>query len=417
MLRKLLEFVASGRSHDDGAEATEYTVATEAFGRVGTFDPSGDTTVRTAYYRLRLKLGQYYESEGKDDDVVIGIPKGHYSLEFTRREPGVPASRLGERAFEEAPAPEPRPNRTRRLMLAALALAVFVTGVAVGWEWHKSQSLSPGDAVRDDVLTSFWRSFAGADRAVLVTFANAEMLHTESGDLLKFEGGAVDARGAKVEQSVARGAVGSPELLGKHSLFYEDGYSGTGEVHAMYHLTRLLSTTGIEMQIKRSRMIGSEDLKNHNVVLLGGGRENLAVDDYRLKQGYVFDAPRHIMWSNSIRDTKGMLPGGRASYTVERDPKSGVMKTDYAIFSVIPSLTPNRKIMILAGLTTSGTQGAAEFATMDGRHIAALLAQMAATTQKHLTTLPPYFESILEVQVVRGLDPVWVQCVAARPIE
>jgi hypothetical protein len=31
-------------------------------------------------------------------------------------------------------------------------------------------------------------------------------------------------------------------------------------------------------------------------------------------------------------------------------------------------------------------------------------------------TLPPYFESVLEVQVVRGLDPVAVKCVAAREI-
>ena len=43
-------------------------------------------------------------------------------------------------------------------------------------------------------LGSLWGSFAGSERAILVTFANVEMLHTESGDLLKFKGGAIESR-------------------------------------------------------------------------------------------------------------------------------------------------------------------------------------------------------------------------------
>jgi hypothetical protein len=259
-------------------------------------------------------------------------------------------------------------------------------------------------------VTSFWRSFAGGDNSILVTFANVEMLHTDSGDLLKFEGGAIGDRGAKVERSVAERSVSSPELLGKHTFFYEDGYSGTGEVHAVYNLARLLATAGVEMQVKRSRLVTNYDLKNHNVVHLGAGRENLAIDNLHLKQGFVFETPRFSMWSNRILDKKSTLPGGRASYAVERDPANGTLKVDYALFSVMPGLAPNRKIMLLAGLTTSGTEAAAEFATSEA-HIAELLGRMGAHT------LPPYFESILEVQVVRGLDPIEVKCLAARPIE
>jgi hypothetical protein len=193
--------------------------------------------------------------------------------------------------------------------------------------------------------------------------------------------------------------------MGKHELFYEDGYSGTGEVHAVNHLARLLARAGIDLQVKRSRLVTSYDLKNHNVILIGAGRENLAVEGLHLKQGYVFETQRHAMWSNRIVDTMG----GARVYSLERDPGSGSLKTDFALFSVMPGIAPGRKIMLLAGLTTSGTQGAAEFATTESQ-MAALL------TALKRKTLPPYFESVLEVQVTRGLDPVAVKCVAAREI-
>src|SRR5947199_10196950 len=110
------------------------------------------------------------------------------------------------------------------------------------------------------------------------------------------------------------------------------------------------------------------------------------------------------MWSNTIRDTKGILPGGRSSYAVERDATREALKTDYALLSVMPGMAPNRKIMMLAGLTTSGTLGAAEFVTSESQ-AAALLSQMSATTAKHFKTLPTYSESNLEVRVVRRHDP------------
>ena len=394
MLQKLLEFVAS-RAGEDGPEISEYVVAAEVFGRSGGFDPAGDTTVRTAFYRLRAKLREYYAGEGKGDEVVVEIPKGRYTLQF---------SRPGEGAAEVDAVPAPATAAALRKpapgLLAAGALVLFATGLAVGWTWPKSKPAEISSA-----LATFWRGFAAGDNSVVAAFANVEMLHTDSGDLLKFEGGAVDDRGAKVDRPVAERAVASPELLGKHELFYEDGYSGTGEVHAVNHLSRLLARIGVELQVKRSRLVASYDLKNHNLILLGAGRENLAVEGLHLKQGYVFDTPSHAMWSNRIVDASG----GRGGYAIKRDPASGALKTDYALFSVMPGIAPGRKIIMLAGLTTSGTQGAAEFATSEAQ-MAALLGMMKRKT------LPRYFECVLEVQVVRGLDPVAIRCVAAREI-
>ncbi len=416
MLQRLLEFLASRGKSGDGSGITEYTLATEVLGRNG-FDPGGDTSVRTAVYRLRSKLREYYASEGKSDGILIEIPKGRYCLQLSRQELGFPEVQAPEtRAPEnglEVPPPEPARRGGRRLVVAAIAISAFAAGLTVAALGLRTSPIA--GAARGSGLVSFWRTFAGPDHTVLIAFANAEMLHTESGDLLKFDSGAVDDRGAKVERQVAEAGVSSPALLANSTYFYEDGYSGTGEVQAMYHLTRLLSSAGVDMLIKRSRLVTSDDLRRYNVLLLGAGRENIPVDQLHLKQGYVFETPRHVMWSNSIHDTQGALPDGRASYTVVRDPQSGTLKTDFAVFSLLPGLAPHRRIMILAGLTTSGTQGAAEFATSENQ-MASLITRFAAAVRQRTAPLPPYFESILEVQVIRGLDPISVRCIAARPI-
>ncbi len=59
------------------------------FGRSADFDSSVDTIVRTQAYRLRLKLNEYYLSEGAADPIAIEIPKGHYVPSFHRRSPHV----------------------------------------------------------------------------------------------------------------------------------------------------------------------------------------------------------------------------------------------------------------------------------------------------------------------------------------
>jgi TolB-like protein/Tfp pilus assembly protein PilF len=56
----------------------EYTIGTEAYGRRPDFDPGQDTIIRTEARRLRRKLKEYYENDGKSDEVVIFMRSGSY---------------------------------------------------------------------------------------------------------------------------------------------------------------------------------------------------------------------------------------------------------------------------------------------------------------------------------------------------
>ena len=54
----------------------------EVFDRPSSFDPRTDTIVRVEARRLRSKLKEYYEGEGRGDSVRIDFPKGSYVPTF-----------------------------------------------------------------------------------------------------------------------------------------------------------------------------------------------------------------------------------------------------------------------------------------------------------------------------------------------
>src|SRR5277367_5341065 len=71
----------------------EYVIGTEVYDRKPPYHPSQDSIVRTEARRLRAKLKEYYESEGKQNPVFVYFRPGTY----------VPLFRRNETAFEAAP--------------------------------------------------------------------------------------------------------------------------------------------------------------------------------------------------------------------------------------------------------------------------------------------------------------------------
>lgn len=85
-LSKLLQFLGDRYLEGRIDEITEYSIATEVFGRSKTsFDCATDSIARVELHRLRKRLKEYYLTEGRDHSLVITIPQRTYILEFNRR--------------------------------------------------------------------------------------------------------------------------------------------------------------------------------------------------------------------------------------------------------------------------------------------------------------------------------------------
>lgn len=85
-MSRFLRFLAERHLEGSDRQLKESVIAVEVFGRRPDHDPSQDSIVRTEAGRLRARLAEYYLGEGKDDAVVIELPKGGYTPDFRLRD-------------------------------------------------------------------------------------------------------------------------------------------------------------------------------------------------------------------------------------------------------------------------------------------------------------------------------------------
>jgi TolB-like protein/tetratricopeptide (TPR) repeat protein len=86
-LSRFLRFVVEHAVRGETAPLKEYVIGVQVFDRGESFDTRLDTIVRVEARRLRAKLREYYESEGRDDSTIIEFSSKGYAARFRRREP------------------------------------------------------------------------------------------------------------------------------------------------------------------------------------------------------------------------------------------------------------------------------------------------------------------------------------------
>ena len=86
--QRFLEYIVAELLAGRGERLKGYNVARDVFDRSEAFDPNVDPTVRMEAGRLRDRLREYYETDGRSDPIRIDLPKGTYTpqLEFRKAE-------------------------------------------------------------------------------------------------------------------------------------------------------------------------------------------------------------------------------------------------------------------------------------------------------------------------------------------
>lgn len=87
-LGRFLRFTVDTALSGNSDSLKEYVIGTEVYDRKPPYHPSQDSIVRTEARRLRSKLKDYYEEEGKDDPVFIYFRPGAYVPVFRKNRAG-----------------------------------------------------------------------------------------------------------------------------------------------------------------------------------------------------------------------------------------------------------------------------------------------------------------------------------------
>jgi Tol biopolymer transport system component len=125
-MSRFLRFLAERHLEGSHNQLKESVIAVEVFGRKTDHDPSQDSIVRTEASRLRGRLAEYYVGEGKDDGMVIELPKGGYIPVFRLRDPvskpSLPRRKIGQRVWLVA-------TSVPTLVTAAVAIALAIAAI------------------------------------------------------------------------------------------------------------------------------------------------------------------------------------------------------------------------------------------------------------------------------------------------
>jgi len=81
-IRNLLRYTVEKALAGLGSELKEYSIAVEALGRPPGFDPKQDNIVRVQARKLRQRLTDYYDSEGRHERIRIEFQPGSYAPSF-----------------------------------------------------------------------------------------------------------------------------------------------------------------------------------------------------------------------------------------------------------------------------------------------------------------------------------------------
>jgi hypothetical protein len=138
-LSRLLQYMGEKVFSGESDHLNEYNIATEVLGRSKTvFNAAEDAIARVETHRLRKRLAEFYESEGKDHLIQVTLPPGTYVPFFTRRpapesssgQPGPGQTQEGSPPAQAVAMPASPSFRWKYLAfaagLAAVALAVFL---------------------------------------------------------------------------------------------------------------------------------------------------------------------------------------------------------------------------------------------------------------------------------------------------
>jgi len=389
-LCKLLVYLAKQSLDRPDAPLKEYQIATEVYGRPADFDPQSDSTIRVQAGRLRLKLAEYYASEGAADPIVVKIPKGNYHLTFEAKAgqqlpqlQSVPAREVKPRM------PEVQAVSARWRVAAIVLLAGFLVAIAIlaGEVWSRRSAAlatAAGDTAKPaNPLAAFWRPFITGVEAPWVIFSNAAFVgRPETG--MRYYNSRADAKSAVY-----------------------DHYTGVGEVLAIHALDDAFGAMGRKILVKRGSLFTLDDVKNNNLIFVGSPSENLSLLDIPGTQEFVFQRAAAGPRQGDLAIVSKHPHAGEAT-TYLASPSNAPLTEDYAVVGLVPGIEQGRYVMILAGTTTFGTQGAVEFVCRP------------ESVEKLLRAIPDSgagqikpFEALVRVKIARGV-PVDTELVAVR---
>jgi hypothetical protein len=355
--------------------------------------------VRSQARLLRQRLEEYFETERPQSSLIVTIPKGAYVPVFEPRNSApapvfqglAPSSAVSQAADPAAvvgngivSARKPRFGRDFRGFLGGTVILLCLL-LAAGLGYQKIHTLRPSTAV--DALWS--KLFTPGRPVLIVPSDDALVLFQEfTRTPVQLDDYLSGTYLAKANLPSIGGAPLSAEWFAAHQ------YTSSADLNLALRLGRLPQAIAAEVETRNARVLRMDDLKNRNVVLIGGIGANPWVSLFQNRLN--FDVNWDWKASEGFVLNKHPAKGEAAVY---RETVADTARRSYGVLAFLPGIEGNGDALLFEGTGMAGTESAADFPFSP---IAFQnFARSIGATKDHM----PYFEVLLETSSVGGNAP------------
>jgi hypothetical protein len=375
-LKAFLCFVTTAAIGDQLEDISELQIGIHVFGRRPDYNPSEDSVVRSQARLLRMKLSEFFASDGTDEPMILTIPKGAYTPVFEVRQPSVVST--------------PAAGRRWRLR-HAVAVGLIVATAAIVWHFAGRRS-SPDVPADGKALGLLWdRLFVKGQSTTIVVSDQAHGLVQE---LLGREISLPEylSRTYTEEWDKRARSLGVPLDLPRRN------YTMFDHVSTVARLAVLASHRGAHASVRHARDVTQRDFQHGNVILLSTRRANPWIELFEPKLNFRFSRGAES-W-NEIIVNRAPQAHEQPVYPRTREQ---MRSTYYAVIACIPNLNRSGQVMIVGGMTTGASEMAMEMITNE-RLLASVVSRlMGGGTAGEL----PAFELLVRTTSIegRGVEP------------
>jgi hypothetical protein len=397
-MRAFLLYITENAIQGRIEKLKEQAIGTEVLGRAPDYNPTDDNIVRVRAHELRGRLEKYFSSDGRDEPVIITIPRGAYAPEFILRpsasQETAPAKPQFAEELPRLPTPvEPVDSSRGKLsgihwiafaatLLIAITASVLITRYLVRIESQSSSKQPPS------VLRDFWSQFferPNEDLKVVyadTSFALWQDLNGRTLDLGDYLNRKyLDIQGNKLFNVVMR-RVTTP-----------------ADMTLSVHLATLTRDFGGREIPEFARDADSQFFHEDNLILIGSHRSNPWVAIYEPSLNFALDqdpqsgAP--LFRNRSPQSHEDQVFAIPAMYDTQKTEEKTY--TSYGVVALLKGCGDHGLTVIVEGLNTQATQAAGDLVT-DPQRLAMLLNSIG---HKPGTNVQP-FEALFQITSLPG---------------
>lgn len=399
-LPALLRYLADYTLRNDRAGLTEQAIGRSVFGKANDFNPVEDSSVRVYMRQLRLRLHEYYQSSGLDEQIVIEIPKGGYTLAFHLR--STPARTLQQEtaqiAIEDGGANKKGlvvPARHIRSWVPWLLVVASLFLAAVGWYrgTRVAKSNAPVWPIGEIIQPGQQTTLILADASyVLHLLGDREIPLDEYAD-----------------RHYSDRLIPKDASEGELRLFHylqSSQITSMADARAAFEVSALAGSQRDRIAIRSAKELNGNILSNGNFIFVGAQTSNPWVKLYEDRLNFrLIDNGMH---GNRYIENRSPRPGEQPAYFITES--TGHSGDDYATISLVPGRGQQGDALLLQGIRLEGTDAAIRFLSSSENRNQIMKKLKSANGG----TLPHYFEILLHAHSVAG-SPATIDCVAVRP--